>query len=173
MIHLTRKAVRRWLEALLHIHDSPQRTAAAYAMGVFFGFSPFFGLHTVLALSLAFVLGLNRVAVLLGVYSNLPWTIAPYYTLTTVAGAKLLGTPLPAEFGQHVARLFDLSMMGRAFWMRLFDLVHPLIWPFTAGSLAGAVLLGAIAYRLSLAFIVAGRKHIHLRAHIARTEEKP
>lgn len=172
MIHLTRRVVRKWLEALLHIHDSPQRTAAAYAMGVFFGFSPFFGLHTLLALGLAFVLRFNRVAVLLGAYSNLPWVIAPYYTLTTVAGAALLGVPLPAEFGQHVARLFELSMLGRAFWARLFDLVHPLLWPFTVGSLAGAVVLAACAYWLSLAFIVAGRKHLHLRHHVPRPEEE-
>ena len=45
---------RRWLEQLLHTHDTPERTAAAYAVGVFFGFSPFLGLHTVLGLVVAF-----------------------------------------------------------------------------------------------------------------------
>ncbi|PYR60956.1 MAG: hypothetical protein DMF85_03510 [Acidobacteria bacterium] len=45
---------RRWLEQLLHTHDTPQRTAAAYALGVFFGFSPLLGLHTVLGLVFAF-----------------------------------------------------------------------------------------------------------------------
>ena len=48
MIHLTRALVRRWLDALLHIDDTPERTAAAFALGVFFGFSPFLGLHTLL-----------------------------------------------------------------------------------------------------------------------------
>ena len=45
MIHLTRSLIRRWLSALLHIKDTPERTAAAFALGVFFGFSPFLGLH--------------------------------------------------------------------------------------------------------------------------------
>lgn len=44
MNHLTRALVRRWLEALLHIDDTPDRTAAAFALGVFFGFSPLLGL---------------------------------------------------------------------------------------------------------------------------------
>ena len=57
---------RRWLEALLHIDDSPERTAAAFALGVFFGFSPFLGFHTILGIVFAFLLNLNRVAVLLG-----------------------------------------------------------------------------------------------------------
>ena len=54
MIHLTRGLVRRWLDVLLHIQDSPERTAAAFAIGIFFGFSPFLGFHTLLALIVAF-----------------------------------------------------------------------------------------------------------------------
>ena len=82
----SRDARRRWLNQLLHTHDTPQRTAAAYGIGVFFGFSPFLGLHTVLGLIVAFAFNLNRVAVLLGVYSNLPWILPAYYTLATMLG---------------------------------------------------------------------------------------
>jgi uncharacterized protein (DUF2062 family) len=87
--------VRVWLEQLLHTHDTPQRTAAAYALGVFLGFSPLLGFHTILGLILAFALNLNRVAVLLGVYSNLPWILVPYYSLATWLGASLLRTAVP------------------------------------------------------------------------------
>src|SRR5438093_115976 len=86
---------RRWLDQLLHTHDTPERTAAAYAVGVFFGFSPFLGLHTVLGLVVAFAFNLNRVAVLLGVYSNLPWILPAYYTLATTLGATLLQVDVP------------------------------------------------------------------------------
>ena len=37
MIHLTKTLIKRWLEKLLHVHDTPQRTAAAFALGVFCG----------------------------------------------------------------------------------------------------------------------------------------
>src|SRR5690606_23518040 len=90
MIHLTRKLVRRWLDSLLHVNDTPHRTAMAYAMGVFLGFSPFLGLHTIIGLVLAFLLNLNRVAVLLGVYSNLPWIMGGYYAFTTAVGAVMM-----------------------------------------------------------------------------------
>ena len=59
--------MRRWLDQLLHAHDTPERTAAAFALGVFLGFSPLLGFHTGLGLILAFALKLNRVAVLLGI----------------------------------------------------------------------------------------------------------
>src|SRR5919202_4138618 len=87
--------LRRWLEQLLHTHDTPRRTAAAYALGVFFGFSALLGLHTILGLLFAFALNLNRVAVLLGIYSNLPWILPAYYTLATVVGAAILRVQIP------------------------------------------------------------------------------
>ena len=35
--------LRSWLEQLLHTHDTPHRTAGAYALGVFLAFSPMLG----------------------------------------------------------------------------------------------------------------------------------
>ena len=159
MIHLTRSLIRRWLSALLHIQDTPQRTAAAFALGVFFGFSPFLGLHTVMAVALAFVLNLNRVAVLLGVYSNLPWIIGAYYASTTMLGAALLRTRLPEGFRDRLSDLFELSVFQGGFWQELARLLMPLLWPFTVGSTLGAIVLALAAYPLALAFINS-RKHL-------------
>ncbi len=172
MIDATRAAVRKWLDVLLHIHDSPRRTAAAYALGVFFGFSPFLGLHTALALAIAFFFNLNRVAVLVGVYSNLPWIMAPYYTLVTVAGAKLLHMRVPTGFASEVEKLFALSLWHGEFWHRLFVLLRPFLWPYTVGSLIGAGILALVAYQAALAFVIARRRHplhLHLPAHHHRT----
>lgn len=165
MIHFTRSLVRRWLESLLHIHDSPRRTAAAYAVGVFFGFSPVFGLHTVLAVLIAFVFNLNRVAVVLGVYSNLPWFIAPYYTATTMAAASVLDVGLPADFAFRIRALFELSFFSAPFWTSLGQLLRPLLWPFVLGSTVGAAVLSLLSYVVSRPFIEAGRRHLHLRHH--------
>ncbi len=162
MIHATRAAVRKWLDVLLHIHDSPRRTAAAYALGVFFGFSPFLGLHTALALAFAFFFNLNRVAVLVGVYSNLPWIMAPYYTVVTVGAAKLLGMHVPTGFAGQVEKLFALSLFHGEFWRRLLVLLRPFVWPYTVGSLVGAVVLAVVAYEAALAFVIARRRHPHL-----------
>ena len=171
MIHVTRALLRKWIAALLHIHDSPQRTAAAFAVGVFWGFSPFFGLHTVLGLVCAFVFRLNRVAVVVGVYVNLPWIVAPYYTVAALAGATVLGVHLPADFAFRLEQLVAGSMFSHAFWTGLFGLMRPLFWPYHVGSLVGAALLAALGYLLALPAIVAGRTHIHLRAHAVAPPE--
>jgi uncharacterized protein (DUF2062 family) len=158
MIHLTRSLVRRWLGALLHIEDSPERTAAAFALGVFFGFSPFLGLHTLLGIAFAFLLNLNRVAVLLGVYANLPWFLAPYYAITTMIGARMTGHRIPRGFPGQLRSLFELSLFHGEFWHQMWAVLKPLLWPYAVGSTLAALLLAAAAYQLALAFVKSRRR---------------
>ena len=165
MIHVTKGLIRKWLDALLHIQDTPERTAAAFACGVFMGFSPFLGLHTILGVVFAFLLNLNRVAVLLGVYSNLPWFLGPYYVGTTMIGARMLGYRLPRDFGMQLADLFALSLFGAQFWSQLGVVLKPLFWPFFLGSTLGSLALAAAAYYLALAFIVSRRRIRDLLLH--------
>ena len=148
-----RKPSRRWIQILLHVDDTPTRTAAAYALGVFFGFNPFFGLHTIGALAVAFVFNLNRVAVLLGVYSNLPWIIVPFYASATMLGAFLLRTGLPEGFRDRLIDAFALSFWQREFWTELGTLLEPLFWPFMVGSTLAALLLALVAYPVALAVL--------------------
>jgi uncharacterized protein (DUF2062 family) len=157
MLHLSPR-MRQWLDQMLHTHDTPERTAAAYALGVFLGFSPLLGLHTVLGLVFAFALNLNRVAVLLGIYSNLPWILPAYYTLTTMAGAALLRVQVkPKLLGELTAALADASW---ADFRRLAHALTPLAWAYVLGSTLGALVLALVAYRVALAMIVAHRRRL-------------
>ena len=165
MIHLTRTLFRRWLDQLLHIEDTPERTAAAFAIGVFFGFSPLLGLHTVLAIAVAFLFNLNRVAAVLGVYSNLPWIIAPYYVIATMVGSQITGHRIPRGFRNTLRGLFELSMFQQDFWKHLFVDLKPLAVPYAVGSTIGALLLAAAAYQLALAFVKSRRRLRDLMHH--------
>jgi uncharacterized protein (DUF2062 family) len=148
--------ISRWLEQLLHTHDTPQRTAVAFGLGVFLGFSPFLGLHAILGLILAFLFGLNRVAVIIGVYSNLPWILPAYYTIATIGGAKLLGVDIEPSALKEAIRAFETVS-----WRDFGTLAHalaPLMWSYAVGSTFGAIVAALVAYRVSLAVIVAHRK---------------
>jgi uncharacterized protein len=160
MIHLTRALVRRWLDTLLHVHDTPERTALAFALGVLLGFSPLLGFHTLLGIALAFTFNLNRVAVLLGVYSNLPWIIAGYYAFTTMMGAAITGTRLPPGFRERLVDLFELSATTPDFWHQLGSLLRPLFVPFMVGSFIGGSILAVLAYPLALIFVRSRRHHL-------------
>jgi len=41
--------IKNLVKKLLRIEETPERTALAYAIGIFLGFSPFLGFHTLLA----------------------------------------------------------------------------------------------------------------------------
>jgi len=166
----TRRKIERWAESLLHIHDTPERTALAFAMGVTIGFSPFVGLHTVIGLILAFVFNLNRVAMLAGIWTNLPWVFGPYYAGATAAGAWICGTSIPPHL---LARIEEIRGTIRIndwnTWLSpvlaLGDLLKPLLLPFTVGSSLGCIVLGVAAYRSTLAFLIARKRHQEQTGH--------
>jgi uncharacterized protein (DUF2062 family) len=152
----------RWLERLLHTHDSPRRTASAFALGVFFGFSPLLGLHAILGVAFAFLLGLNRVAVILGVYSNLPWILPAYYTLTTMAGAVVLGITLPPGVLDDLRSTVSSPTLAEI--RRLATSLSPLLGAFVLGSTVGALALAGLAYQASLAMILSHRRRARQQA---------
>ncbi len=158
----TKSAIRPWAERLLHIHDTPERTARAFAIGVAIGFSPFLGLHMALGVAVAFALNLNRVAVILGVWANLPWFLAPFYALATAFGALILRSDVPSDFLPHLERIW--SIPG---WVARFEalgvFLRPLLFPYLLGSSILAVVLAIVAYFVSLWFIRARLKRLQTR----------
>ena len=84
---------RRWRILLLDWlgrEEPPERVAAAIALGVGVGFSPFLGVHFLLALGLAFLFRLNRLDALIGQFLGNPWTLPPVYAIGYRLGRWLL-----------------------------------------------------------------------------------
>lgn len=119
------------LRQILAVKEPPRRIAAAFAVGVFIGMSPFLGIHTVLGLALAWQLKLNKFVTLIGVYVTNPWTIVPIYSFGTWVGAKVMGLDniIPAIDWSHI------TLLG------FIENFRPLLAPFVLGSL----LVGSIA----------------------------
>ena len=128
-------ALRDRVLLLFSIKDTPHRISLAFALGVFIGISPLLGVHTILGILCAWLLGLNKLATITGVFVTNPWTIVPIYTFSTWVGARLLGIRkiLPAIDWNHV------TVSG------LFTELRPLLMPFVVGSL----LIGTVAAFLS------------------------
>ena len=148
---------RTVVEKLAGSSESPRRTAAAFAFGVFLSFSPFLGLQILVGMTTAFLLRLNRPAVFIGLCVNLPWLIVPWYTLTTIAGGLMLNRPIAADFGRRFDALMELSVYSREFRSQAFDLVAPFFWSFLVGSIAGAIILGIAAYFVTVPLLTRWR----------------
>ncbi|HNX51483.1 MAG TPA: DUF2062 domain-containing protein [Thermoanaerobaculaceae bacterium] len=87
--------IRARLRNTFGAKEPPSRVAAALALGITISFSPFQGLHTVIALLLAFVLRLNKPDVLLGTVIVNPWTLPVYFPAACWLGSRLTGIPVP------------------------------------------------------------------------------
>jgi uncharacterized protein (DUF2062 family) len=147
------------LKKLLHIEDTPERTALAYSIGVFLGFSPFLGFHTLVGLAIAFLFNLNRLAILVGVWSNTPWWIVPYYTIATWVGMWITGFQIDKMILKEVFQLgMDQGFLSSNFWIHIVS-QWGLFLSFMIGSLILAALLSLIAYPLSLKGIKFYRSH--------------
>lgn len=108
----------------------------AFAVGIFIGMSPLFGIHTILGILVAYLFRLNRFATVVGVYITNPWTIVPIYTFSTWVGAKCLGINkiLPDIDWNHIT----LSA--------LLDEFGPLLMPFIVGTVLIGTLTSIISY---------------------------
>jgi uncharacterized protein (DUF2062 family) len=141
------------IKKLLHIEDTPERTALAYAIGIFLGFSPFLGFHTLAGLAIAFLFGLNRVAILLGVWTNTPWWIVPFYMIATWVGMWITGFWIDWATLKEIFQLGeDRGFMSSDFWSHIVS-QWGLLLSFVIGSLILCTLLSFVAYPLSLKWI--------------------
>jgi uncharacterized protein (DUF2062 family) len=145
--------IKDLVKKLLHIEDTPERTALAYSIGIFLGFSPFVGLHTLMGLAIAFLFGLNRVAILLGVWTNTPWWIVPFYMMATWVGMWVTGFRIGWGALREIFQLgMDRGFMSLNFWGCVTS-QWGLLLSFLIGSLILCILLSVVAYPLSLKWI--------------------
>jgi len=136
--------LRQQLAKLFAIKDTPDSIALGSALGVFLGFTPLFGLKTLLALGLAWVFRANKIAAVVGVCLHdllLPFWPA-LYLLEFNIGLWLLHEP-------HQGPLrFDVRRLNYHVWL------HWKHFAVVGGPmLLGSVILGAPTSLLVCVFL--------------------
>ncbi len=149
------------------IPDTPHRIALGLACGVFASFTPFFGLHLLLALAVAKVLGGNLVSALIGTAAGNPLTFPFIASLSLSLGYRILGhglttpdfTRIVAAFGEAMSGLWEslLSLFGHgaAHWARLDLFVDDLLVPYLVGGLLPGLICGVASYYLARPVVAA------------------
>ena len=142
-----RAAFRR----LLAIDDPPERTALAFSIGVFIAFSPFLGLHTIMATLIAFAFRFNKIAIYTGTFLNNPiLTLVPIIIVSYGVGAFILGRPLSIP-DEGVELLSDPHLFSGDYYRRLFEQSwNNIVWPFAIGGSVLSVVCSLLAYPLTL-----------------------
>ena len=81
---------------ILSLDSHPRHIALGFAVGVFISITPFFGIHTPLAIAAAFLFRLNKLTCITGAWVNTPLTMLPVLGASYQLGRVLLGQP-PGE----------------------------------------------------------------------------
>ncbi len=134
---------RTHLSQLLHLHESPHRTALAFALGVVIAFSPTYGLHTASVILCAWGFRLIFIAILSGSLINNPWTLVPILGLTFWTGFELTSYQ-PVSFAWD-----DLSLGS------MYEAILPYFVPFMIGGIVLSLLGGMLSY--PVAYVVISR----------------
>ena len=152
---MTWSRIKKTAQQVLHLGDPPRRTALACAIGVFIGFSPLYGLHTVSALLCAWAFRLNVVAMLAGSFINNPWTLLPILGATMWVGLRLvpigtatplIGAPPPLDWTD-----FTFQMIAQQF--------HHFLLPFVLGSTLLGLMGALLAYPIVLIILQRHREN--------------
>jgi uncharacterized protein (DUF2062 family) len=142
--------IRAAFRRLLAIDDPPERTALAFSIGVFIAFSPFLGLHTIMATAVAFLFRFNKIAIYTGTFINNPFlTLIPIIIASYAIGAFILGRPLRIP-DEGLNLLTSPSIFSGDYYRQLFLQSWNIVWPFTVGATALSVVCSLLSYPLTL-----------------------
>lgn len=85
--------IKQQFKKILSLDAHPGHISVGFAVGVFISFTPFFGLHTPMAIALAFLFRLNKLTCITGAWVNTPLTVVPVLVASYNLGRFLLGKP--------------------------------------------------------------------------------
>jgi uncharacterized protein (DUF2062 family) len=131
----------------LHRMEGTSRSiASGLAFGIAAAMTPFYGLHTVVAIAVAWVFGANMVAAAIGTLANNPWTAPPLWFGTYYAGTRMLGRDTSSNpdfinmFKHLTESVFrrDVEMFAENIW--------PVLLPMAVGSIPFAIVIGFVTY---------------------------
>jgi uncharacterized protein len=183
---------RSWLRSskyvakrILRLTASPHAIAAGVAAGVFASFTPFLGVHFIIAFTVSYVIAGNFLAAALGTFFGNPLTFPFIWASTYAAGRSIMSgstAHLTFDDPQH-ARLLeiaptDLYSLGYSVVLeKILGLWEPVVKPMTIGAVPLGIVAGIVAYMLTrwiaVGFRAARKKRLTAKAAAQRQAQLP
>jgi uncharacterized protein (DUF2062 family) len=158
---------------------TPEQIARGIMAGAFVVFTPYFGLHFLMAAFLARVMRGSIIASLLATFLGNPLTYVPIAVISLNLGHFLLGTrphgevndSMFARFGAAAGDLWHnfiaIFTPERAQWHELQVFWDTVVWPWTVGGILPGLICGLVCYYISVPVIRAYQK-----SKVARLRKK-
>ena len=123
---------------VLRLSATPHAIAAGVVAGVASSWTPFIGLHFVLAFAIAYLIAGNMVAAAIGTAFGNPLTFPFIWAATWEVGHRLIGKGDPAAQSVDLEKRFSLSAI-ESMW-------QPILKPMLIGAIPLAIVSGIIIY---------------------------
>ncbi len=135
---------------LNRLKGTPRSIAAGLACGVAVSFTPFVGLHFVLAAVSAWIIRGNILASALGTAAGNPWTFPFIWISVLYTGRKMLGADYTGAAGVDFLHFFEKAMRAlMTFDFSLFFAdIWPILWPMMVGCVPYYIVAWAVTYYL-------------------------
>ncbi len=175
-----------WLRAAHYVKHrmrrlpgTPEQIARGVFAGVFASFTPFFGMHFIVAAILAKVMRGSILAALLGTFFGNPLTYVPIAYIALQTGHWMLGTSMRgtlddsmfSKFGAAAGDLWHnvlaIFTPERAHWTELARFYEDVFFPWMIGAIVPGIIFGGICYYLSVPVI-----HAYQKRRSARLRKK-
>ncbi|WHA40327.1 DUF2062 domain-containing protein [Agrobacterium larrymoorei] len=134
-----RRSLRYVKLKLVRLSASPYSVAAGVAIGVAVAWTPFLGVHIIIAMVIGFILRANLVAAALGTTFANPLTFPLIWASTWELGHLILGRG-KAELSSHIDFVSIFSHMN------FLQLWKPVLEPMAIGSLIPAAISAVVTY---------------------------
>lgn len=137
---------------IFRINDTPQKIALGFGLGIFSGIMP--GIGPLFAITAALIFRLNRASALLGSLLTNTWISFLTFFLALKTGSLIMNVDWQVTYQNCVNFLAEFK------WLNLLkSSVLKIILPIITGYIIIAFCLGVLAYVVTLAIILAGKKH--------------
>ena len=138
-----RSAMYLW-HRLARLPGTPYSIAAGLACGVAVSCTPFVGFHVLLSVAIAWIIGANVIASVIGTAAGNPWTFPIIWLWIHELGLRLgVKSSSVAVEQLDLPQIFGRSMVAllRFDFAYLYDHALPILLPMMAGGIPTAILI--------------------------------
>ncbi|MBS1302211.1 DUF2062 domain-containing protein [Loktanella sp. SALINAS62] len=171
---------------LQRLPDTPEKIGRGIWAGVFTTFTPFYGLHFVVAAMIAKLMRGNILAALMATFFGNPLTYLPIAAASLGVGHWVLGRGPHEDIGsvggkfasagrELAQNIWALFTPGRADWHGLSIFYHDIFFPYLIGGLLPGVVCATVAYFLAVPVlrVQQNRRRKVLRAKLEKLSPVP
>ena len=149
------KAYKRFLK----IRGKPREIARGFALGLFVGMTPFFGLHTVIAVPLAALFKWNKISAAISVWFTNAATAPIIYSITYLVGARILGI-------QKGFNWTDINSFSAVY--QLILKTPEIVWAMIVGGVVLGLPLSIAGYYIIFLILKRYQENIKIKLEISK-----